>query len=174
MKPPPAKPFDADHALEVLANDVMLAIGALSAVNNQLVQGVGQGLYDSRGVLAALMSLARAHRDEFAALVREHTATPFDPADACHTPAPVGPDDPVPLRDALLDDPRLSNLPRYVAGRFMATAMRGAGMREHVDAHHPGQDAETLAAIYADPDDREAWIFGYRFEVKPPASSGAT
>lgn len=168
------KPLDVEQACDVFANSILLAIGALSAVDNSLVQGIGQSLYDSRAVGAALLELRRLHPDEFAALVEKHSAPePFEYASPCHTPAPVGPDDPIPLRDALLGDPRVMETPRHRGGRFLAQAMRGAGMREHVDACHPPQNAETLAVRFAEPGDREAWLFGYRFRdaVKP---SGAT
>jgi hypothetical protein len=51
----------------------------------------------------------------------------------------------------------------HVGGRFLAVALRGAGMREHVDAHHPGQDADALAVLFAEERDREAWLGGYHF-----------
>lgn len=89
----------------------------------------------------------------------------FDVTSPCHNPVPVGPTDPVPLRDALLEDSRVMGVDQHVAGRFIAMAMRGAGMREHVDAHHPGQDAEALAVLFAEERDREAWLAGYRFEA---------
>lgn len=91
----------------------------------------------------------------------------FDVKAPCHWPPPVGPTDLVPLRDALLADPRVMLVDPHVGGRFLAEALRGAGMREHVDAHHPGADAEALAVLCAHDGDREAWLAGYRFEVSP-------
>lgn len=63
------EPFDLDAEAEALTTDLMLAIGALSAVPNVDLNRVAQGLKNARPLLAALIGLGGAHADELAGLL---------------------------------------------------------------------------------------------------------
>lgn len=57
---------------EELSNDFLLAIGALSAIPNELMQRIGQSLHDKRMLLAALYELGNKHPDELIAAVQRN------------------------------------------------------------------------------------------------------
>jgi hypothetical protein len=82
MEPPPmsetnthtpddSNPLDVDLGtrVETFANDLMLAIGALSAISNERLNRVAQGLHDARPLLTALIALGREHPDELQMLL---------------------------------------------------------------------------------------------------------
>jgi hypothetical protein len=61
---------------------------------------------------------------------------------------------------------RLGNLDEndpHVGGRFLALAFRGFSAREHFEAHHPDQIERGVEMAPPKEQDREAWLFGYRF-----------
>ena len=49
------------------------------------------------------------------------------------------------------------------------SAIYGYSLREHVEEAHPDQRelTEELGLARLDPDEREAWLFGYRFRDRP-------
>lgn len=57
-------------------------------------------------------------------------------------------------------------------------ACYGYAMREHAETDHPGEvtRVELLGALPLQPEDRDAWLFGYRFRdthPEPPADPEA-
>lgn len=67
--------FDFDTASETLTNDVLLAVGALSATGNELLIAVAQGIHDARPLLAGLIALGRKYESELESLVEAARVT---------------------------------------------------------------------------------------------------
>ncbi len=61
-------------------------------------------------------------------------------------------------------------------GERAVQAVYGFNMREHVDKAHPDQveHVASLATLPLQPEDRDAWLFGYRFCDTPPATPEST
>lgn len=83
----------------------------------------------------------------------------------CETPDinnndPLLPD----LMHALMQQPMIVGVPVETGGRRLVMALRGRIVRQHFDEKHPDQLDRGAEMAPPDEDDREAWLFGFRFE----------
>lgn len=61
--------LDLDVAADEFVADLMLAIGALSIIDNPRLNAVAQSLYEARPLLAGLIALGHRHVDELETFV---------------------------------------------------------------------------------------------------------
>lgn len=88
----------------------------------------------------------------------EHQCAPSDDTDSISDPLLE------PLMHALVQSPMMHRGTPDQAGRRFLQALRGRRMRQHFDEAHPDQLDRALEVAPPDEGDREAWLFGFRFE----------